>query len=128
MNQHSSNKTDISLSLANPNPAGMNLGQKLSSLLIAVGLFICLIYFLSPTLHSNELLMWLSIGSTMVGGIWFARSSYSHVPAGIKNNYVFFKGISSRGLMGWFLGYNIDRLLYLSVLVSGNAYRINQPV
>jgi ferredoxin-type protein NapH len=104
MNQHSSNKTDISLSLANPNPAGMNLGQKLSSFLIAVGLFICLIYLLSPTRHSNALLMWLSIGSTMVGGIWFARSSYSHIPAGIKNNYVFFKGISSRGLIGWFLG------------------------
>jgi hypothetical protein len=116
MNQHSSNKTDISLSLANPNPAGMNLGQKLSSFLIAVGLFICLIYLLSPTRHSNALLMWLSIGSTMP---YSGRN---------QKQLRFFQRHFFPRIDRLVSGYNIDRLLCLSVLVSGNAYGINQPV
>jgi hypothetical protein len=38
------------------------------------------------------------------GGLVYFYGSYGKLPAGIKNNRVFFSSIASRGALGWMLG------------------------
>jgi polyferredoxin len=42
--------------------------------------------------------------SILIGVVWFSWSAYSGHPAGIKNNGIWFKSISGRGIWAWGLG------------------------
>lgn len=60
--------------------------------------------------------LWLSVSLLAIaaGTIWFARAEYLTKLAGIKNNGVYFKSLSSRGFWGWILGITLT-LFYVAL-------------
>ena len=84
--------------------SSLNVGQKLGLFIGLVGLFIlCLASF---NVEFSPLWLWLtiSLGSISFGIYWYAFSTYKSKPAGIKNDGVFFRSLSSRGFIGYSVG------------------------
>ena len=93
-----------SMSLAGEPPKALNTGQKLSVLTGMIGLGILVLQLFNPNLGNHALWLTLSLILILLGVAWFARASYAHRQEGIKNDGVWFKSISSRGLLGWLTG------------------------
>lgn len=92
-----------SLSISNPDKAKLQLAEKLSISLIAVGLFILLLAVLNIKLN-NTIFLSISLGAIFFGTILFARQKYLNELPGIKNNGIWTNSLSSRGLIGWIIG------------------------
>lgn len=95
---------DKSMSLAGEPPKALNIGQKLAVLLGMTGLGILIVQLFNLSLGNSAL--WLTIALlALIGGIiWFSKATYAHKEMGIKNDGVYFKSISSRGILGWLTG------------------------
>ncbi|GAK95412.1 iron-sulfur cluster-binding protein [Nonlabens tegetincola] len=89
------------MALTGEPPKALNTGQKVGSAIGLFGLGILVLSIFNITFPNKAL--WLTISLSMIAGgiIWFARSQYKNTQPGIKNNGVWFKSISSRGLLGW---------------------------
>lgn len=98
------NTVDRNMSLTGETSNAINKQQKISSLLGLAGLAILVLAFFNTTFPNKTLWLSLSLGLITVGTIWFSKASYAHKQKGIKNDGVFFKSISGRGLWGWILG------------------------
>ena len=94
------NKIDYSMSLGNPTP-NISIIQKVSLAIGFTGLFILLIGIFNISLPLSTTFFTLGVTLLFAGVILYARDLYIHHSEGIKNNYVFTKAISSRGLWGW---------------------------
>ncbi|WP_191858784.1 4Fe-4S binding protein [Hanstruepera ponticola] len=98
-----SNKLNYSLSIATPDGYKNTPRQKAIILTGVVGLFVLVLTlfnldtFSGLALYTSLSLICLSISS-------YAIDLYVSKPEGIKNNGVWFKSISSRGLYGWLTG------------------------
>ena len=92
---------NASLSIANPNP-GLTTGkQKIALALAGLGVVLLLLVWAAQNAFSPVLLLSLSLG-LMLAGVWvFVREEYLTKPEGIKNNGVWFKSLSARGVWGW---------------------------
>jgi polyferredoxin len=80
--------------------SGLNLGQKLGSILAGLGLLLLSLSLFGvqfPYSFGFLTLALLSLGGGMVLYAWY---TYSGQTAGIKNNGVWFKSLSNRGLWG----------------------------
>ncbi|MDZ4752764.1 MAG: 4Fe-4S binding protein [Flavobacteriales bacterium] len=53
----------------------------------------------------NGFVMVYTLLSVMIGTSVYAWRKYHSEPAGIKNNYVTFTGLTGRGLLGWVIGF-----------------------
>lgn len=82
----------------------LNTQQKISVVVGMIGLLILGISVFNVQLQPQAL--WLSLGLVMiaVGVVWYAKASYAGTEPGIKNDGVFFKSISSRGLWAYLTG------------------------
>ena len=85
-------------------PVSLNTTQKIGVLVGMAGLFVLVLAMLGVNLGSNTL--WLTISlSAMAGGIViFSKGAYAHKLPGIKNDGVWFKSSSARGVIGWMSG------------------------
>jgi len=92
-----------SISIANPDKHQLNSGTKISISLISIGLLILAASFLNLRLNAAYLFP-ISLTSIIFGIIFYSRSIYLNKSAGIKNDGVWFRSLSARGLVGWFLG------------------------
>lgn len=99
-----SNKLNHSMSLARPDAVGLNVKQKVAITLGTAGLFILFLSILNTGLPNNGSVLFIALTLLSIGIMLFAHATYSNSLAGIKNDGVWFKGISSRGLMGWITG------------------------
>lgn len=93
-----------SFAISNPHKIQMNASQKLGLLLGLAGVLI--LTLATFNIHA-EPKSWFAIGSILliiVGATIYARSTYLHHPAGIKNNHVYFNTLSNRGVLGWAMG------------------------
>ncbi|MHA7056409.1 4Fe-4S binding protein [Aquimarina sp. M1] len=99
-----SNKIDHSMSLANPEPKGLSIKQKISTALGLVGLLILVLALFNNNLPNKGLVLTISLLLIAVGVLLFANDAYLTKLEGIKNDGVWFKSISSRGLLGWIAG------------------------
>ncbi len=99
-----SNKLNASMSLANPNANGVSRKQKIAVTLGIVGLFIFTLTIFNVDLVNHSWFLGLSISFIAVGTILFSNDLYLAQQEGIKNNAVWFKSISSRGMLGWITG------------------------
>jgi len=97
------NKVDHSMSLANPDVKTISLQQKLAVGMGVVGLFIFALALFNISLQS-ALFLSVSIGLIGLGVVLYANDLYLNKSAGIKNDGVWFKSMSSRGLLGWITG------------------------
>lgn len=91
-------------SLTGEPPKSINTQQKIASAIGLSGLFI--LFLAAFNVGFTNKTFWLTLSLiTMAGGtIWFAKAAYRHEPEGIKNNGIYFKSLTSRGLWAWLLG------------------------
>ena len=92
------------MSLANPDTYSLSNKQKLALSLGTIGLLILVLALANFGLDANIWILALSLGLISTGIILFARAAYSAKIPGIKNDGVWYKSISSRGILGWLTG------------------------
>ena len=97
-------KEYISISLAKPDTHQLDAVQKGAVALGLTGLALLLITAFGVTFSNNALWLAISIGAIMVGAVVYAQRTYLNQPAGIRNNGVYFKSLTSRGALGWMAG------------------------
>ncbi len=95
---------DKSMALTGQPPKALNTGQKLSTLLGMTGLAILLLAIFNVNFPNKGLWLTISLLAIFVGVVWFSKAAYGHKLKGIKNDGVWFKSISSLGLLGWLAG------------------------
>ncbi|TSE07805.1 MULTISPECIES: 4Fe-4S binding protein [Aquimarina] len=99
-----SNKLDHSMSLANPDTKGISTKQKIALAIGLIGLLILALALLNTNFPNQGVFLTLSLGLITAGTILFANEAYLTKLEGIKNDGVWFKSISSRGVLGWLTG------------------------
>lgn len=99
-----SNKLNLSMSLAKPDAVDISSKQKIGVGLGIVGLFILVLALLNTNFPNIGLALFTSLTLLTTGTIVFANDAYLKKSKGIKNDGVWFKSISSRGLLGWISG------------------------
>ena len=93
-----------SMALASGPPKSLNTSQRLAVLLGFTGLFIMLLATFGIGFPNKPAWLAASLLSILTGVVWFSRAAYTGIPEGIKNNGVWFKSISARGIWGWATG------------------------
>ncbi len=93
-----------SMALTGEPPKALNTGQKLAVFTGMTGLFLILLSGFNSDFPEKGIWLSVSIGLIFTGVIWFSRQAYSHESSGIKNNGVWFKSVSARGLWAWVAG------------------------
>lgn len=96
--------SNISMSLAKPDSAMLTATQKIAVTLGVIGLFIMVLALFNVNFPNKTLFLSLSLAMISIGTIIFSNSLYIKKPAGIKNDGVWFKSLTSRGLWGWITG------------------------
>ncbi len=95
---------DKSMALTGQPPKALNTGQKLATLLGMFGLGILVLTLFNIDFPNKGLWLTISLSAIFIGVFWFSQAAYSHKLKGIKNDGVWFKSVSSRGLWGWMAG------------------------
>ncbi|WP_373518081.1 4Fe-4S dicluster domain-containing protein [Pricia sp.] len=98
------NPTSNNMSLTGEPPKALGTQQKMATFIGLAGLAILFLALFNIDLPNKAILLTVSLVSIAVGTIWFAKAAYLSKHEGIKNDGVYFKSISSRGLWGWVLG------------------------
>ncbi len=92
------------MSLAKPDAQDLSTKQKFAVGFGVIGLFILVLALFNTNFPNKSLFLWASLGLISVGIILFANDAYLNKLEGIKNDGVWFKSISSRGVLGWITG------------------------
>jgi polyferredoxin len=95
---------DKSMALTGQPPKALNLHQKWAVVLGMTGLAILVLQLFNWNLGNNVLWLSVSLTALLLGIIWFSFGSYGHTHEGIKNDGVWFKSISSKGVLAWIAG------------------------
>lgn len=93
-----------SMSLTGEPPKSLSIQQKIAVLIGMSGLGVMLLSLTSVSFPNKTLWLSLSLVAIIVGIVWFSANAYLSETAGIKNDGVWFKSISSRGVWGWIAG------------------------
>ena len=96
--------TEKNMALTGQPPKSLNTKQKIGVLIGTFGLFILLLAAFNVKLQNNGLWLTISLLAIISGIITFAKGAYGHKVEGIKNDGVWFKSISSRGVLAWIAG------------------------
>ncbi|MCB4799145.1 4Fe-4S binding protein [Neotamlana laminarinivorans] len=99
-----SNKLNTSMSLAKPDALNITTKQKIALGLGSIGLIILALALFNTNFPNKGLFLTLALGLISIGTIFYSREAYLTKLEGIKNDGVWFKSISSRGIGGWILG------------------------
>lgn len=97
-------KADRSLSIANPYPDKVDNIQKLGLFLGLAGLAIVLLAWGGVSFPQTGITLGVSLFLITIGTVIYSRRVYLTQPEGIKNNGVWLKSISNRGMWGWVTG------------------------
>ncbi|MEP7108573.1 MAG: 4Fe-4S dicluster domain-containing protein [Ferruginibacter sp.] len=97
-------KKITSLSIANPEPDNLRGVQKLSAGMGITGLFILCLALFNMNFAFKTVWLSLSIILILAGIIIYSIGTYKKLPEGIKNNGVYYKSISNKGVLGWGTG------------------------
>lgn len=99
-----SNKLNESMSLAKPEANNLSVKQKIAVTIGLIGLFIFTLAIFNTNFPNKGLFLSISIGAISLGIILFANDAYLTKSEGIKNDGVWFKSISSQGILAWATG------------------------
>jgi polyferredoxin len=97
-------KTNHSMSLARPDANDLSVKQKISIAIGIIGLLILILALFNTNFPNQGLFLALSLVMITTGTLIYANDAYLSKSAGIKNDGVWFKSISSRGTLGWITG------------------------
>ena len=95
-------KLNYSMSLANS--YGLTKTQKIASAVGMLGLFILGLALFNVQFPNKAMTLTFALTLMFIGTIWFSNSLYLDKSKGIKNDGVWFKSLSARGLIGWLIG------------------------
>jgi polyferredoxin len=90
-----------SMALTGDAPAGLSTAQKGATTLGMLGLGILTLALFNVEFPNKPLWLTLSLSAIALGIVWFSKASYGGTHPGIKNDGVWFKSISARGLWAW---------------------------
>ncbi len=99
-----SNKLNHSMSLAKPDALDITTKQKVALAIGVIGLFILTLALFNTNFPNEGLFLTVALGLITVGITIYSREAYLTKLEGIKNDGVWFKSISSRGVWGWIVG------------------------
>lgn len=99
-----SNKLNYSMSLAKPDAQDLSSIQKIAVTLGIIGLFILVLALINVDFPNKDIFLYTSLGLIIVGIVIFSRDAYLKKMDGIKNDGVWFKSMSSRGILAWVTG------------------------
>ena len=97
-------KLNESMSLAKPDAQPLSTVQKIAIATGSLGLLILVLAIFNISLSNNALYLSLALILISVGTVVFSNNAYLNKSKGIKNDGVWFKSISSRGVLGWATG------------------------
>jgi len=92
------------MSLAKPDAVDISTKQKIALAGGIIGLFILTLALFNTNFSNKGLTLTLALGLIILGTIVYSRDAYLTKLEGIKNDGVWFKSISSRGVWGWIIG------------------------
>jgi len=92
------------MSLAKPDAVDISTKQKLALTGGIIGLFILALALFNTNFPNKAVFLTLALGLITIGTIVYSRDAYLNKLEGIKNDGVWFKSISSRGVWGWIVG------------------------
>lgn len=92
------------MSLAGQPPKTINNLQKLAVLIGITGLMILLLAGFNLNFPKKGWWLFISLASISTGIILFAKGAYQNELSGIKNHGVWFKSMTSRGMLAWITG------------------------
>ncbi|WP_281541376.1 4Fe-4S binding protein [Maribacter aestuarii] len=98
------NTVDKSMALTGEPPKALNAGQKIAVLIGMTGMGILILNLFNIDLPNTGLWLAISLLAIFVGVIWFSKAAYADKEKGIKNDGIWFKSISSRGVLAWIAG------------------------
>lgn len=78
--------------------------QKIGLFTSAIGLIFLLIVFVDKDIHSSGLWLAIILAAIFGGIVLYAVTTYLKMPAGIKNNAVYFNSLTARKSWAWFIG------------------------
>lgn len=90
-----------SLSIATPNPMLTTGKQKLALALAGLGVVLLLVVWFARNAFAPLPVLLTSLGLMAAGTLLFVREEYLTRPEGIKNNGVWFRSLSARGVWSW---------------------------
>lgn len=88
----------------NNSSAFSNRMKTISLVMGGMGLLILLLHFVGFILPNSEMVITVSLLLMGIGIVLYSRELYLGKPQGIKNNGVWFKSVSNRGIIGIILG------------------------
>lgn len=92
------------MSLAVEPPKAISKKQRIAVFIGVLGLFILALALFNVNFPNKTVFLSLAIGLITVGTILFSNRLYLGKHAGIKNDGVYFKSMSSKGILGWVTG------------------------
>lgn len=95
---------DRNMSLTGEPPKAISTRQKLAVGLGLIGLFILVLALANVNFPNKPIFLSLALGLIAGGTVLFAADLYLGKHAGIKNDGVYFKSMTSRGVLGWATG------------------------
>ena len=95
--------TETGLSIANPEPKDTDALQKLGLVLAGIGILILFLSWGNIPI-SPQIGLSISLTGILAGVAIYAYRAYIKHPEGIRNNGVWFKSLTGRGVLGWVLG------------------------
>lgn len=95
---------DSSLSIATPNPILTTGRQKMALALAGIGVLMLLLVWASGNAFVPVPVFLTALVLCTVGTWLFIREEYRTRPEGIKNNGVWFRSLTARGVWGWLVG------------------------
>ncbi|WP_299158152.1 4Fe-4S dicluster domain-containing protein [uncultured Eudoraea sp.] len=98
---------DKSMALTGEPPAALSRFQKLAVLLGLSGLFIVLLAGFNVDFPNKGIWLSISLMAIFIGVFWFTKEAYNLKLKGIKNDGIWFKSISSKGLWAWITGISL---------------------
>src|SRR5690554_2290371 len=114
--------TTINYSIAGKKTQNLNTMQKLGLTLGSMSLFLLLLTWLTGlTLSPNWLFLFLLLFVFSAGTVVYVIGTYKVLPAGIKNNCVYFNSLTNRGALGW-IGAIILTLFYVCLYWYGDWF------
>lgn len=104
----------------------LTLKEKIYVAILSIGLGIQLYYWIYFYSNKEVLYFSISILCILIGSLGYIFSIYKNEPWGIKNNNVWFKSLTNRGVLAWLLGilltgFYILLYWYPSALGLGNT-------
>ncbi len=97
-------QVENSMSLANPHPYNMDTVQKIAAAIGGLGLLVMLIALFGQINGNYATWLTASLALMTVGVCVYAWREYAGKPEGIKNNHVWHRSLTNKGLWGWIAG------------------------